>query len=344
MKRKKNSVRTYCTAVIVTVFLVVFPGCKGSLERVRLPGGTNLEHLQPQAVRIIEQALDSTDPIIRANAIETVAATRQMQFMPKVQRLLGDDYVPVRFAAALAVGDTEYYLAKNMVQRLIKVADENTKIAAAYALYKLGYKQYLELIRQGATSPDQTVRANAVMLLGKTGDTSVLKLLYWAKDDDDSEPKVRYQAAEAIAELGDTEIIPKLWTLLVSKFVENKIIGVKAMGALGTAQAKEALLTKLDDDILEVRLTAAEQLAALGDNSGEQVALSVFEERLTAGLDEAGRERIMVLTDLAIGRLGTPKTIHYLPELIKDDSMLVRLAAARAVLQVTEPISADSHR
>ena len=338
------TIRIYGTAIIIAVFLVFSPGCKRSLEQIRLPGGTNLEHLQPQAVCIIEQALDSTNPIIRTNAIETVAATRQIQLMPRVQRMLNDDYVPVRFAAAVAIGDTEYYLAKNMLQRLIQVADENTKIAAAYALYKLGYKQYLELIRQAATSQDQTLRANAVMLLGKTGDKSVLKLLYWAKDDDESEPKVRYQAAESIAKLGDTEIVPKLWTLLVSKFVENKIIGVKAMGALGTAQAEEALLTKLDDDILEVRLTAAEQLAALGDNSGEQVVLNVFEEHLTAGLDEAGRERIMVLTSLAIGRLGTPKTIHYLPELIKDDSELVRLAAARAVLQIIEKKSADLQR
>lgn len=336
--------RTFWTAVAAAAFLAFFPGCKGSLEKVRLPGGTNLEDLQPRAVRVIERALGNTNPIIRANAIETIAATRQMQLMPNVQRLLGDDYVPVRFAAALAVGDTEYYLAKNMLQRLTQVADENTKIAAEYALYKLGYKQYLEPIIQAVKSPDQTVRANAVLLLGKTGDKSVLKILYWAKDDDDSEPKVRYQAAEAIAKLGDTEIMPRLWTLLVSKFVENKIIGIKAMGALGTLQAKESLLTKLDDDILEVRLTAAEQLAALGDTSGEQVVLSVFRERLTAGLDKAGRERILVLTALAIGRLGTPKTIHYLPELIKDDSELVRLAAARAVLQAMEQKPVDSER
>lgn len=342
MKSNKSAIRTYWTVVIIAVFLVVFPGCKGSLERVRLSGGTSLENLKPQAVRIIEQALDSTDPIVRANAIETVSATRQIQLMPKVQRLLGDDYVPVRFAAALAIGDTEYYLAKNILQRLIQVADENTKIAAAYALYKLGYKQYLEPIRQAATRQDQTVRANAVLLLGKTGDKSVLKILYWAKDADDSEPKVRYQAAEAIAVLGDEEILPKLRTMLVSKFVENKMIGIRAMGALGTAKAGDILFTKLDDDILEVRLATAEQLAALGDNSGEQVVLSVFEENLTAGLDEVGRERIMVLTSLAIGRLGTPKTIHYLPELIKDESVLVRLAAARAVLQVIRQTTANS--
>jgi HEAT repeat protein len=344
MRSDKSAIRTYRTVVIVAVFLVFFPGCKSSLERVRLPGGTNLERLQPQAVRIIEQALDSTSPIVRTNAIETVAATRQMQLMPKVQRFLGDDYVPVRFAAALAIGDTEYYLAKNIVQRLTQVADENTKIAAAYALYKLGYKQYLEPLRQAVKSSDQTVRANAVLLMGKTGDQSVLKLLYWAKDDDSSEPKVRYQAAESIAELGDEEILPKLRTMLLSKFVENKMIGVRAMGALGTAKAGDIMFTKLDDDIIEVRLAAAKQLAMLGDDSGEQVVLSVFEQHLTAGLDETGRERIMVLTALAIGRLGTPKTIHYLPQLIKDDSVLVRLAAARAVIQAAERASEETEQ
>jgi len=108
------------------------------------------------------------------------------------------------------------------------------------------------------------------------------------------------------------------------------------MGALGTVQAKEALFTKLDDDIVEVRLAAAEQLALLGDTSGEQVVLSVFEEHLTAGLDKQSQERIMVLTALAIGRLGTPKVTHYLPKMIESDSTLVRLAAAQAVLQAAE--------
>jgi HEAT repeat protein len=347
MKSSKCATKTFWTPKIVVVFLAVsvglspFCGCKDSLEQVRLPGITRVEDLQPQALHIIETALNDPNPIIRANAIEVIATTGQKQLMPRVQKLLGDDYVPVRFAAALAVGDTEYYLAKNAVQRLTQGTDDNTKIAADYAMYKLGYKQYLEPIRQAVTSSDQTVRANAVVLLGKAGDPNVLELLYWAKNDDSSEPRVRYQATEAIARLGDERIVPKIWTMLVSKYVENKIIGINAMGALGTVQAKEALFTKLDDDILEVRLAAAEQLGALGDTSGEQVVLSVFEEHLTASLDKQGQERIMVLTALAIGRLGTPKTVHYLPKLIEDDSLQVRLAAAQAVLQVIE-LSAKS--
>jgi HEAT repeat protein len=332
--RKRRIQPVIVVAVVVCVGLPVIYGCRESLKRVKLPGRSSTEKLRSQALEIIEQGLNDPDPRIRAKAAEVVAATGQKQLMPEVQRLLGDDYEPVRFNAAVAIGDIEYYLAKSVVQRLIHVADENTKIAAAYAMYKLGYKQYLDPVREAVKSSDQKLRANAVFLLGKAGDAGSLELLYWVKDNDNSEPKVRYQATEAIAKLGDEKIMPKIWTMLVSKFGEAKIIGIKAMGALGTARAKEALLTKLDDDVLEVQLAAAEQLAMLGDNSGEQVVLNIFEKRLTAGLDAQSQERIMVLSTLAIGRLGTPKTTRYLSKLIESESPLIRLAAAQASLQI----------
>jgi HEAT repeat protein len=325
----------WVTAVLaLSVGLAAIGGCKESPGHISLFGG-GVENLRRKALDIIEQGLDDSDPQIRAKAVEVVAVTDQKQLMHRVQRLLGDDYVPVRFNAAVAVGDTQYYLAKPDIQRLIQMADDNTKIAAAYAMYELGYKQYLDLIRRAVTSADQELRANAVALLGKAGDPNALELLYWAKDDDGSDAKVRYEATEAIARLGDEKIVPKIWTMLVSKFVEAKIIGISAMGALGTAQAKEVLLTKLDDDILEVRLAAAEQLAVLGDDSGEPVVLSIFRKHLTASMDQAGRERVMVLAARAIGRLAAPRVTHYLPELLDDNSPLVRLAAARAVLEAS---------
>lgn len=333
-QRKLSQVpASFAAYLFLSIALALFSGCEESIAAVKLPGEKTLKNLKPRALTIISQALNNPDPQIRAKAIEVVAAAGQKQLMAEVQKLLGDDYVPVRYNAAVAIGDMEFYLAKSTIEKLLPVADENTKIAAAYAMYKLGYKEYLDLIRSAAASPDQTLRANAVVLLGKTGDKSVLEILYWAKDNDNSDPKVRYQATEAIAKLGDETIVPKIWTMLISKFVEAKIIGIYAMGALGTPQAKEVLFTKLDDDILEVRLAAVEQLASLGDKSGEQVVLSVFEDRLTADLDQQAQERVLVLTALAIGKLNTPGTISYLPKLIDSDSPVIRLAASEAVLQ-----------
>lgn len=326
--------RASSNLLLFAAMLCVFAagGCKEELTITDPLGKPKPAKLKGVAEQILGNALTDTDPQIRAKAVEVVVVVKQKRMMPRVQKLLLDEYVPVRFAAAVAVGDMEYYLARNTLEKLLKVPDENTKLGAAYALYKLGYKKYLEPIRKAVLSDDQTVRANAVVLLGKSDEPDVLKLLYWAKDDDYSEPKVRYQAAEAIARLGDEKITPKLWTMLISKFVDNKIIGIRAMGALGTREAKEVLQTKLDDDILEVRLAAAEQLGMLGDTSGQGVVISVFDEGFTQGLEPEGYERVMVLTALAIGRIDTPSVTKYLPKLIEDKSKLVRLAAAQAAL------------
>ncbi|MCX5634695.1 MAG: HEAT repeat domain-containing protein, partial [Planctomycetota bacterium] len=258
--------------------------------------GASPDELLPQASRIIEDGLSDEDPQIKVRAIEVVAEIKQKKLMPRVQQLLKDDFVPVRFAAAAAVGDMQYAPAKSTVEQLQQARDENTRIAAAYAMYKLGASEKLEPIRKAITSKDATIRANAAVLLGKSGDKEELKLLYWVMADSNSDDKTRFQAAEAIARLGDEKIIKKLWTMIISTYADDRMMGLNAMGALGTPTAKDILITKLDDEVLEVRLTAAEQFGRLGDISGEAVVLSVFtKEAATAGLDKRDMERVKVL-------------------------------------------------
>ena len=314
-------------------------GCNKSLQTTytHAPVGTVIvNNLKPQATQIIREALADDNPLIRVNAIEVVATTKQTRLMPKVQRLLKDKFVPVRFAAALAVGDLQYSLAKSEVAPLLQDEDENVKIAAAYAMSKLGSPDSFQLLRKAIASNDQTVRANAALLLGKSGDKSVLKFLYWTLQREDSDDRVRLQTAEAIAMLGDERIFPKLWAMLISTYADDRIIGIKAMGALATAQARNALVTMLDDDIVEVRLTAARQLGMLGSSAGELEVLDVFTKNLTADLNKMGLERVNVLTALAIGRIGTPQLTNFLPQLLKNQSKLVRIAAAKAVFQCIE--------
>ena len=289
--------------------------------------------LTTEATMIIREALADDNPLIRVNAIEVVATTKRIRLMPKVQRLLKDKFVPVRFAASLAIGDLEYSLAESEVAQLLQDENENVKIAALYAMSKLGSAESFGLLRKAISSNDQTVRANAAFLLGKSGDKSVLKFLYWAMQRKDSDDRVRFQAAESIAMLGDEQIFPKLWTMLISAYADDRVMGIRAMGALGTDQAKNALITMLDDDILEVRLAAAEQLGKLGDTTGEPEVLDVFTKNLTARLDKRVLERVNVLTALAIGRIGTAPLTKFLPLLLKNQSKFVRIAAAKAVFQ-----------
>jgi hypothetical protein len=301
--------------------------------------GASPDELLPRASRIIEDGLSDEGPQVKVKAIEVVAETQQKRLMPRVQQLLKDDFVPVRFAAAAAVGDTQYAPAKSTVEQLLKARDENTRIAAAYAMYKLGSVKKLEIIRKAIASNDTTIRANAAVLLGKSGNKEELKVLYWAMTDSNSDDKTRFQAAEAIARLGDEKIIKKLWTMVISTYADDRMMGLNAMGALGTATAKDILITKLDDEVLEVRLTAAEQLGRLGDSSGEAEVISVFSSATgtkaaaTAGLDKRDMERVKVLAALAIGQIGTKPVTRYLPGLLQNESKFVRIAAAKAVFQ-----------
>ena len=313
---------------------VFFFGCEDSSQSMLEDYYVdNIDSIQSEAFRIIQNALDDTNPVAKVNAIEVVATIGQINLMPKVQRLLQDEFTPVRFAAALAVGDMQYSPARNQVSLLLKDKDINVIIAASYAMGRLGSTEYFEVIRKALNNNDQTVKSNAAFLLGKTGDKGSLNLLKSAQEDKNINDKVRFQILEARARLGDDEVLQKLWAIVYSAFADDRIIGIRAMGFLGTSKARDILVTKLDDSVLEVRLAAAGQLGKLRDRIGETEVLDVFEKNLAIGLDREASERANVLTALAIGEICTPALEKYLPQLLKNESNFVRIAAAMAVFQ-----------
>jgi HEAT repeat protein len=331
----RNRVNVFILYALFSTCTLISPlGCNDSVKvTTRRPDAVFISDLVPEATRIVQQALTDEDTLVRVDAIELIATTKQIKLMPEVQRLLRDESVWVRFAAALAIGDLQYLLAKGEVAKLLNDGDGNVRIAAAYAMSRMGSADSFKLLRKAIASSDQTVRANAALLLGKSGDRSALKFLWWVLGREDSNYMVRLKAAEAIARLGDEHIFRNLWAAVFSGYVEDRIIGIRAMGALGTAGARDVLVTKLDDEILEVRLAAAEQLGMLGDVTGEPEVLEVFRKNLTAKMRGAVLERVNVRTALAIGRIGTARLTRFLPRLLKDESKSVRIAAAKAVFQ-----------
>ncbi len=84
---------------------------------------------------------------------------------------------------------------------------------------------------------------------------------------------------------------------------------------------------------LEVRLVAAEQLGNFRDPIGEPKVLEVFEKKLTNGLDLQAVERTNVLIALTIGNIRTPALKKFLPKMLQNESIFVRIAAAKAVFQ-----------
>jgi HEAT repeat protein len=310
------------------------PGCQDSSPSLPLDDSlTRSSSVEQEALQIIQAVLADPNVEARVKAIEVVATTGRIELMPQVQQLLQDQFVPVRYAAALAVGELQYAPAQRLLYPLLKDQDSNVIISASYAMGRLGATQYLNVIRKSIESKDQRVRANSAFLLGKIGDRGALRVLKWTQEDKNSSDMVRFVALEARARLGDKDVLQRLWAIVFSANADDRFLGIRALGSLGTRQARDIIVTKLDDPVLEVRLAAAEQLGMLGDTTGEPEVLEVFQKNLTAGMDRVARERVNVMVALAIGHIGTPTLTKYLPQLLKNESKYVRIAAAKAVFQ-----------
>jgi HEAT repeat protein len=293
-------------------------------------------HLRPQAMAIIKNAFAGSQTIEQIYASEIVADIGLRDLTPELRKFLKSDSVPVRFAAAMAIGDMKYMPARPAIEEALNDADQNVSMAAIYAMTRFGFgEKYAKDIYEGLSSKNQTIRANAALILGKLHNPASLTALYWMMGDKDSTQDVRTQAAYSIALIGDEKIYPTLWTLLINSYANYRIMGIEAMGALNDGQARNAVYTMLSDDILDVRLAAAEQLGVMHDSSGKKVVLDYLKNPAPFS-DPIELERRNVRAARAIGSIGTADLAVFLPQLMQDKSPVVRLAAAKSVLQLSK--------
>lgn len=316
--------------VVVTVFAC---GCRRHreirTEETSLPVPLSIETLRPKATNTVQTALSDTSAYMRNHAIEIAIETQQRQLMPEILKKLDDTSIAVRFTAAIAVSEMDCRTCLEQLQKSINDQNENVRIGAAYSLIRLGDTSHYQLIRNAAVSTDPTLRANALLLLGKLGNKEDLDLIYKALGDDEAADKVRMQAVESIARLKDVRIYrSKLWPLLISKYADDRVMGIRAMGALGTVEAREAIQTMLQDDVLEVRLCAAEELGKAGDKSGMNQLVSYFQTN--PDLNQATMATGTAV--MAIGRLKAANLSGYLQQALDSQSGYMRLAAAQSIL------------
>lgn len=317
-------------------------GCQSSNPSPFPDDPWNTDPTTQKAYSIISTGLTDKNPRVRTSAIETIASSRLLNYAPQLLYLLRDrnQVTPMRFAVLVALGDLQYRQAMNTCQQIYQGPQENAniKLAAAYALVRVGQSGYLTVLRQGLTHTQPEIRSNAAFLIGKAGDQEALDQLHHILVSPDLDEQTTRQIIDTIAQLRDNRIYQTLWSRLISLFADDRIQGIRGMGQLGHNQAQKAIQTMLDDDIPEVRLAAAEELARLGDLRGEATVLEILKKQLNTRVsphqsDDAERVRLHVMAALAIGALDTEATRRYLPKLMGDTSSFVRIAAARAVLR-----------
>jgi len=279
--------------------------------------------LRRDAVAELNRAHSSPDVVIRANAIEATQRSLGVVGADKILNGLDDKASVVRFASALAAGTLQIREAKPKLVALVDDPSKRVQIGARYALHKLGDTGLSHDLESYAIDPDPRVRADTVMVLGLLGEPSAIKILGGMEQERD--PGVRLQVVEAKYRLGDPQAMEDLVVGTVSKFPDDQIVSLLALGSRREEKMSQLMRGKLTSDYVEVTLAAARALGMIGSDDGMGVALKAADSK-------DPRQRSMAA--LALGDIGRSDAQSALGKLLNDPDPVVRLSAATAILQL----------
>lgn len=292
--------------------------------------------LPPAARRELDAAAASRDPFVRAHAIEAMqqveAARRESNprggVSPESRKVflaaLNDSSPLVRFAASMAIGQSQLADGQEELLRMINDPDPRVGLGVRFALHRLGNTRFSRDLQDSSRDPRPAMRADTALILGLLGEPSAVRVLKGMQKD--TEASVRLQVAEALWRLRSDEGVKLLVSATQSGYPDDQMVALMAMVAPRDKRITGHVWSALTADYTEVQLVAARAMGVLGSDAGYAIAAQ-------GAKSKDPRQRW--LAALAFGSMGRNDAQAYLSDLLKDsESPEVRLCAAQAILQL----------
>jgi HEAT repeat protein len=283
--------------------------------------------LQAQAKAEIRLGMTSNDPHVRVIAIEAAQDTLGPGAHDMVAAALDDKDPNVRFAGAMAAGRLKFQDLHNKLLELANDPVTKVQIGVRFGLHKLGDTHLSHDLEKMAQDPNPRVREDVAMVLGQLGEPSGRRVLngMLAQESDDS---VRIQIAESRWRLGEIDAVETLCRGLVSVNVDDQMLSIIGLTGPKDRRVEGYIRGKLTDPYAEIALVAARGMGDLGYDAGYPVALKWIRS-------PDARQRF--LAAYALGTIGRSDAQSSLSPLLKDSEPRVRVAAAKAILQLKAP-------
>ncbi|MEM8874075.1 MAG: HEAT repeat domain-containing protein [Planctomycetota bacterium] len=283
--------------------------------------------LRGEALQLVRAAARSDRPSFRAQAIEALQLGAGRDADATILRGLRDEEPIVRFAAAMAVGALD--LRSAYPDPLLRLAnpreDAQVRVGAIYATTVLGDTRLTDELAALTRHTSETVRGSAVLALGLTDAPSAIEVLNGRRGD--PSPAVRLQTYEALWRLGDVEARDSLISGMFSLYPDEELFCTLALAANGDRRVIVHIRPKLTSEYSYIALAASRAMGQLGSDEGYGVALQ-------GAKSEDPQDRS--LAAFAFGDIGRLDAQPYLGQLMTDADPNVRLAAASAVLKLTQ--------
>lgn len=138
--------------------------------------------------------------------------------------------------------------------------------------YEPSIEDYVNRIKY---DDDPKVRANAVFVLGRLRNNSVIPILIDALNND-ADADVRLQVVEVLGNFKSDQVIAPLEKALESDNEEIRAMAVKSLGYAGFPQSIPSIINMLGDETAQVRSESAEALGTLKAESAIEVLVMSF--------------------------------------------------------------------
>lgn len=295
--------------------------------------------VRDRAMAIIEQAAESRDPLLRANAIEA------MEIVPEVaasyvQRGLTDGNRGVRFVSAMTIAEVGLCGIAHLLQPLLMDESQSVQAAAILGLRRCGVDADPTPLASMILSNDPEVRANAALVLGLLGNPSAVPVLRSSlgRGMELVNPirvrVVELQVAEALVRLGQSSEIEPIHAALFAPVEQSELVALACQieGRLRDESAAPSLIRIVEAPPeearpVEVRLEAIRALAELGMDTAQWTSLVSTAMRDTHPVVRA--QAAMVAGDIRATSL-----LSALVGMMSDSDPRVQVAAARSVLRL----------
>lgn len=290
---------------------------------------------------------DDKDPVVRCNAMESLASAEDAAATGAMMQGLKDGSPAVQFAAAMSLGDCSYAAARQQLLTMAQnpATDRSVQCAVLYALHRIGDDSHTGQLGRLLFDDSPDVRANAALAMGKLGDESAIRPLK-SLVAEEHDLKVRLQVRESLTALGDDSSLTFLRARARAGVPEEQMMVIQALGRTKNEQVRGILLWALRPEHEPMlRVAAAIALARTGDMRGYDLILSSARDpRMPVqlffhkGPEDQVMQRYIVqlqsLSALGLGVMDKKPAVDDLLPLLQSPEGTVRVAAARSVLQL----------
>ncbi|MCJ7544850.1 MAG: HEAT repeat domain-containing protein [Phycisphaerae bacterium] len=314
------------------------------------PPPVNLAQIYADARATLDRGLADAEPFTRSHTIEAMADTVGLHAGQSYEQALADPSPLVRFAAAMAIGDTGYSPAQT---HLLKMAqdkelepDRRVVPSVIYALYRLGDTTYASELYALLFDNEREVRANAALAMGKMQEPSGIGPLK-TRMNDEQDPLVRLQIIESLAMLGDSVSALSLEAYTKkTPFMDERLVAIPAMARVRSSTAAHVLTELLESrQPPRVRVAAAGALGMLGQSNPTGYTLcqaAVNDPRKVLDQGYGGRRAgselevasLQRLAAISLGWMGNQAAVVDLHRLLDSRDGAIRAAAAMSILRL----------